>query len=915
MNEQNRPKTAPAPMPASERRTPPRTAGGIVARDLHERLLKARRLRCIVLSGPAGCGKTTTLSAWRQQLLPLGYDFAWLTLSAEDNELLQFLEYLFAGLAGIDPAISRQAALLEGRDSEAVERSMVTLVRGIAAHPREVMLVLDDLHHLSDVGIHQALQWLIDYAPDNLHLVVASRGTPPLSLARLRSQGLALELGVLDLRFTPAESEQFLRNRLGEISAGDARRMHELTDGWAAGLQLLCVSHKKSRRGPGKPVQIRDVQAFTEFFEAEVLAQMSPTGLQLLLHMAVCNRFCASLCAALTGSSEALGDAMALLARMESDNLFLIPLEGSGPETWYRLHPLLRETLLKHFSRSSEEQQRAVHARAWAWFRDHDYLEDAVRHAVLGGAAAEAAALVESLADPLYATGDQRKLIRLVRQLPAEEVDSRVTLGIVRARMQLFARDFGATTESLQRLQHSIPESDRPGRFRLAVQQAMLALQRDDSDAALAVLPMLLDPPANTDPVSRGSCSNILTWLYLHRCQYAQARRIQNERPAVLVDGKPLLGTASGILQGRCLAGLSLAMEGRMTQAERVYREVLHEAERCGKSGVDARCLASALLGEVLYEINEIDAAIQLLAGQVDLLERLSIPDSVLRVLVVLAGAQWLAGNQQEAFAYLDRLEEYAVKLNLDRLLTYSLVRRIDWNLQLGELNDAEIHLQRLDAIAARHRNVAHSALDEIRFLTAGARIRWRVALGDLEQAAKALEPMIAASEARERLLGATRLQMLAAVIDSHRGNHAAAREKVLTALRRGQQLGLMRTLLDIHPDALELIRQVAHGEKLDPLLAFYAERLLAQCTPTMTAPAETTGGSPVLPGMEFLSERELEILHLLAQALPNKKIARALGLSPETVKWHLSNIYGKLGVSSRDEAVERMRDLAAINA
>ncbi|MNZ42560.1 Serine/threonine-protein kinase PknK [compost metagenome] len=792
---------------------------------------------------------------------------------------------------------------------------MITLVRSIAAHPREVMLTLDDLHHLSDVAILQALQWLIDYAPDNLHLVVASRGTPPLSLARLRSQGLAMELGVLDLRFTPAESEQFLRNRLGDISPADAHRMHELTDGWAAGLQLLCVSHKKNRRGQGKPVQIRDIQAFIEFFEAEVLAQMSATDLQLLLYMAVCNRFCASLCAALTGSSEALGDAMALLARMESDNLFLIPLEGSGPETWYRLHPLLRETLLKHFSRSSEEQQRAVHARAWTWFRDRDYLEDAVRHAVLGGASADAAALVESLADALYASGDQRQLIRLVRQLPTAEIESRIPLAIVRMRMHLFARDFVAAAESLQRLQRSVPEHDRLGHFKLAVQQAMLALQRDDSEAALAVQPLLLDPPPGTDPVSHGSRANILTWLYLHRGEYEQARQTQSERPAMLVDGKPLLGTASGILQGRCLAGLSLALEGRMTQAERIYREVLYEAERCGKSGAEARCLASALLGEVLYEFNEIDAATQLLAGQIDLLERVSIPDSVLRVSVVLAGSQWLAGNHQEAFAYLERLEDYATKLSLDRLLTYALARRVSWNLQLDDLGAAENYLRRMDAIAERHRDVEHGALNEIGMLTEGARIRWQAAQGNLEQAAQGVERLIAFCETHRRLLGTTRLLMLGAVIDSRRGHHDAAREKVLSALRNGQRLGLMRSLLDTHPEALELIRRIAHAERLDPLLAFYVERLLIQCTPAAAAaPAATAERPALLSGMELLSERELEILQLLAQALPNKKIARALGLSPETVKWHLSNIYGKLGVSSRDEAVERIRDLTSGN-
>nr|WP_280043695.1 AAA family ATPase [Pseudomonas sp. Hg5Tf]MDH2561894.1 AAA family ATPase [Pseudomonas sp. Hg5Tf] len=238
---------------------PPRSTGRLISRErLQEQMLKARRQRCIVLQGPAGCGKTSTLIAWRQALLPLGFDVAWLTLSADDNELTRFLDYLLASLGYVDPSLVHEATQLEGRgiDSEAVERTVITLVRSIARRGGELVLVLDDLHHLTDVGIHQALQWLIDYAPANLHLVVVSRSAVPLSLARLRSQDQVQTLNLRDLRFTAAESEQFLKAQLGQIDARDAKLMHELTDGWVAGLQLLAVSRKKivrpQRRQPNR---------------------------------------------------------------------------------------------------------------------------------------------------------------------------------------------------------------------------------------------------------------------------------------------------------------------------------------------------------------------------------------------------------------------------------------------------------------------------------------------------------------------------------------------------------------------------------------------------------------------------------------------------------------------------------------
>ncbi|WP_247254948.1 LuxR C-terminal-related transcriptional regulator [Pseudomonas moorei] len=898
---------------------PPRSAGRLISRELlQEQMLKARRQRCIVLKGPAGCGKTSTLIAWRQALLPLGFDVAWLTLSADDNELTRFLDYLLASLGQVDPDLVHEATQLEGRgiDSEAVERTVITLVRSIASRGRELVLVLDDLHHLTDVGIHQALQWLIDYAPANLHLALVSRSAVPLSLARLRSQELVLELNLRDLRFTPGESERFLKAQLGDISARDAKLMHELTDGWVAGLQLLAVSRKKNRPlvAATDQTQVRDDQAFAKFFEIEVLSHLSPTDLDLMLLMAVCNRFCASLCAALSGNPDAVRDANALLARLERDNLFLIPVDSAQRETWYRLHPLLRETLLKYFDSRSKAEQQAVHARAWAWFRDHQHLDEAVHHAVMAGDPDAAADLVQQNAETLYAHGDLRMLIELVRLLPVEQVQARVKLRILKARMQLYARDFVACANSLDQLFQDVPESDVHDRFMIAILRASLALQRDDTDAAMTVLPQLLNPPPDSNSVAIGSCANILSWLYMHRGEYEKARQIQLDRPLLLINGEPLVGTTAGSLQGRCMIGLSHALEGQMKQAERVYRDVMHEAAQCGKAGADATYLSAALLGEVLYETNDVDAAFKLLSGWIDILERISIPDSVLRVMQVLWNVQWLAGNHQEALAYVERLDEYAIKLGLERLQAYCLTWQVRWLMILGEHGQAQAKLARLEAIDARHPDAGQSALKEIHILAENARARWQIQQGDLDGALKRIEQLIETCERHRRQLGSVRLLVLSGVIESQRGNPDAARDQVMEALRRGQRFGLLRSLLDAHPDALKLISAIANEETLDPVLAFYVERLQAA---DVTVPAAPTGkpspasaGKPLAAGMEPLSEREIEVVRLLAQALPNKKIARALGLSPETVKWHLSHIYSKLGVNSRDEAVARVRDL-----
>ena len=913
----------------STKLVPPRPAGRMVARDkLISQLLESRRRRCVVLQGPAGCGKTLALVAWRQPLLPLGFDVAWLTLTAEDNEPTRFIDYLLASLAQIDPAITREAAELAGHgvDREAIERTVITLIRGIARHPRELVLMLDDLQHLADARLHEALQWLLDYSPPRLHLVLATRTGVPLSLARLRAQQLVLELDLRELRFSPAESERFLQAQLGSIEARDAMRLHELTDGWVAALQLLALDLKRRRQqgsaraeaggGESPRAQVQDPQAFAAYFEREVLARLAPNELELLISVSACNRFCAPLCATLVGRPEAVADMVALLSRLEADNLFIMPVEGAELETWYRLHPLLRETLRERLGRRSEARRRALHLAAWQWFQARGLLDEAVRHAVQAGEAAAAGALVQSSARDLASRGELRKLIGLVRQLPAEQVQSSVALRMWMVRVSLYARDFETCAKAIAALRADLAPDDDHSRFALLILEATFTVQRDDIDAATALLPRLLEPPpAQADAMTVGGRDNLLSWIYIRRGDHERARQIQLDNPTRVMNGAPLLGTAGGILQGRCLVGLSCALQGRMTEAERIYRDVLHDAQQGGSSCIEPAYMATALLGEVLYENDDPHAVLALLEDRMDVLERVSIPDAVLRLFYMLSAAHWLLGHHLESFACLERLEDYATHLGLDRLLAYSLSAQAQRRQQLGELTETESLMKRLEEIEHRHPTKAAGHFTEIGVMAERGRVRWLLAQGDVDAAAQRLDVLLASMEARNQHRLMAQLLLLRAVIERARGREAQARDAVLAALRSGHRRGLLRTLLDADPAAPALIREASADPGLDPVLAFYVERL---CPPQESV-ADATGAALPHPGadahaaampMESLSEREPDVVRLLAQAMPNKKIARALGVSPETVKWHLKNIYSKLGVSGRDEAVARVRDL-----
>lgn len=862
---------------------PPRDAGRILAREqLIARLMEARRFQCISLQGPAGCGKTTTIAAWRRELLTFGFDVAWLTLATDDNEVSRFLDYLLASFAEVDPAIAHEAAQLAGRgvDSEAVERTLIALVRSIASRPREIVLVLDDVHLLTDPATRWALQWLLDQAPGNLHLVLVSRGAVPVSLSRLRDQRRVFELDFQDLRFSQVETEAFLRTQLGEIDRRDVQRLHELTDGWVAGLQLLSIDWGKRRDiAESKTTirhQVQDQHTFAEYFQREILSRLSADELSLLEMASICSRFCASLCAALLDRSDDTGEVSSVLTQLVARNVFIMPVEASERETWYRLHPLLGETIRSRFHQRKNTDQQNAHKKAWVWFRNHGHIDEAIRHAVRAGEVSAAADLLEQYGQDLFSRGELRKLIGLVRLLPEKEVQSRTMLRLWMARSQLFARELDACAVSLERLQVDLPQDNPSAQFTLTLLKATLAVQRDDTDGAMLILPDLLQPPSGVEAAAIGGRNNILSWLYMHRGEYEQARRVQFEAPRQTVEGVALVGTPAGSLQGRCLVGLSYALEGQVMQAERVYRDVLYEAEQHGSSCIDPACLAAALLGEVLYELNDTPAALGLLEDRVDVLERVSIPDSVLRVLVVLSASHWIAGRHLDAFAYLDRLEEYALNLGLDRLLAYSLGEQIHRHLQRDEYEPAKTKLARIATIEARYPRKSHSAFGEIFLIAQRAHIRWDLAVGDYDDAVARLAPLLSASEARGHQQIVATLLLQGAIVDERRGQRKQAREKVLAALRLGHRLGLVRSLLDADPSALDLIRSVSAEEGFDILLAFYVERLCAAQLPSRGERAQTVADRAADPDPhEALSDREIDVVRLLAQALPNKKIAR----------------------------------------
>ncbi len=869
---------------------------------LTERLQAARRQRCLVVQGPAGSGKTSTLVAWRQMLVSLDFDVAWLSLADEDNEPTRFLHCVFSSLAQANVIASGEDrdVLDEAGDETAVERAVVSLLDDIGRRSRELVLVLDDVHLVDDPRIMHALQWLLDYAPDHFHLALGTRAPLSLSLARLEARGLLCMLDLRDLRFSAQESEQYLREQLGDITHREARRLHELTDGWVAGLQLFALDLKARHGGRFRPTEVQDARSFAEYFEREVLSHLDRDDLALLTAAAACDRFCASLCAALIGEPHAVARMTTRLVRLDSSNLFISQISTQGEETWYRLHPLLREVLATRLDVMPAAQRHALHGAAWRWFDRRGLMDEAVRHAVMAGEMNAAADAIEACAPELLARGDLGQLTNLLRQLPTEEITSRFTLQVLCGHLQLRACHFEALSHTVHSLEQHDDRLDARERYTLLTLRGGLALMQDDLQAATALVPQLEAAPEGADDFVLTARSNVLGWVYMCRGEHVRARQVLTERAR---HGGTLLSS----LFGRCLAGMSHAIEGRILTAEGVFRDVLRDAEHGGLKYLGAANMATVMLSEALYELNEVELVCDMLADRVERLERRAMPDGVLRARLMLALSLRVTGQRLEAAGCLERLEDYAVSKGLDRVLAAALNVRWRWQKRDGEHDLAASTLQRLEQLGADNVRESRGAASEVMPLVELVRAADHLHRHDYVRALQGLGPLLKHSEEGGRWRRVVVLQLLCASAEAGLGNLREGREFALKALLLGRKLGLVRSVLDSTPDIRKILRSLEVDASLDAALVFYIKRLLEEGGKSK-AHVVVSAARRTAP-IEKLSERELEILTLIAQAMGNKAVARTLNVSPETVKWHLKNVYAKLDVGGRDEAVALLRD------
>lgn len=879
---------------------PPVRPRAVLRPRLIERLNEGLSLGCklTLISAPAGSGKTTLLSEWIAALVaapsplaPLpqgegkmeGVRVAWLSLDEGDSDPARFLTYLITALQTAAPGVGEGAlAALQAPQPPPAEAILTAVLNDLAPLPGRLILALDDYHAIDAPAVDQALAFLLQNLPPGLHLVIASREDPPLPLARLRARGQLSELRAADLRFSQEEAAQFLSRVMGlNLSPAEVAALEARTEGWIAGLHLAALSMQ------GRTDTAAFIEAFSgshrfvlDYLLEEVL-QRQPAGVQaFLLRTAILGRLCGPLCDALLASSPARGQET--LAWLERANLFIVPLDNE--RRWYRYHHLFGELLRQRLQQQLPGDIAELHTRASAWYEANGLELEALHHATAAGDVARAERLIEGRGMPLQFRGGAVPILNWLATLPAAVLDAHPVLWITYASALLMIGQVVGVADKADAaelaMQNAAPdERTRDLIGRIASIRVTVAVTQHRPEEILAQAQRALEHlnPANV-PV-RAS----ITWAV------GYARHLRGERVAARLAYIEALAICESIghrliamMAAIGLAAMALG-DNQLHQAEQTYRRAL---ELAGDPPPPPACDAYLGLAQLCYEWNDLDRAQEHAQQAASLARQIDTTDRWVSCQLFLARLSLTRGDAADAAARLAAAEQATAE--------HSFTRQLPPIASVQTL----LNLQRGDLAAAGRAARAHSLpLEQAKVL---------LAQGDAAGALTILAAYRQEVEARGWADQRLQAMILQAVAWQAHGERDKALHLLVEALALAEPEGFVRAFVDEGaPMAQLLVQAAARG-----IAPTYSTRLLAAFA---AEPPPQAVGARSQPLIEPLSERELEVLRLIAEGLSNQEIGARLFLALDTVKGHNRRIFDKLQVQRRTEAVARARALGLV--
>ncbi len=849
-----------------------------------------------VISAPAGFGKTTLVSEW---LATTDRTIAWLSLDKEDSHTHRFLSYLLAAVKSAAPALGNgTAGLLQSGMNPSMEVFMGTLLNELVQLTDPLLLVLDDYHLIDEPAINQGLSFLIDHLPPQLHLVIATREDPSLPLSRLRVRRQLTELRAADLRFTNEEAASFLNNMMGlQLSIQTVAALEQRTEGWIAGLQMAALSLQ------GRQDTDSFIEAFTgshrfvlDYLLEEVLAGLPEDTRNFLLETAILDQLTGPLCDAVTDASGG----KETLETLERENIFVIPLDDQ--RAWYRYHHLFGEVLRVRAQELAPADTKERHRRAAVWFDQNNRPAEAIRHALTSEDFEWSAQLIERIWPAMDQTFQTSRWLQWMKELPAAIVEVRPIMHLGHAWALINQGNLSGGEAQLDKAEIAWDDQERQiiddeSQARtvvasIATARGYTAQARGDSQGAIDASRRALEALPETEYFRRGAAAGLLGCSYWANGDLQAAYDSMEECKALLMQGDQFFAALTTTLG---LADIRFT-QGRLQEAKVAFEQALALMPQQQREMVSEPFSADMYLGisNKLREQGAFQQASEFLEKSRRAGQQMALPDWHYRYHLAQALECEALGNFDDALANLNEAERLFIQTPLPNVRPVG-AQRARLFLRHGQVGRAVEWAQ----------NQGLTIEDELNFLKEYEHLtlaRIRLTKGEAAEIISFLDRLLIAAEAGGRI---------ASVIDIHivRGlayQTLQEKEAGLDALKKALSLAAPQQYVRPFLEAgtqLQALLASAEVQKAEPEFVSY---LLSH----LTSPTPSANQQLIEP----LSEREIEVLQLIANGLSNQDISQRLFLSLSTIKGHNQNIFGKLMVKRRTEAVARARELGLIN-
>jgi LuxR family maltose regulon positive regulatory protein len=887
---------------------------GLVTRPrLHQQIERGLHLPLTMIAAPAGFGKTTLVVSGIKNC---GMAIAWLSLDKHDNQPGRFLTYLIAAMQAADTRIGAEAAqMVTGIQQARPEAVLTSLINDLDCINRGIALVLDDYHLISSQAVHEELTFLLNHQPACLHIIIATRSDPPLPLARLRARGQLIELRAAELRFTEKEASQFLNETMGlDLDEKSVSLLDTRTEGWIAGLQMAALSMKDRQDITGF------IQGFTgtnryilDYLLEEVLNRQSSDIQDFLLQTSILERMSASLCDALLSDAPFARSSAEILATLERENLFLIALEDSTQGgiggSWFRFHHLFSDLLRARLQQSKPGLLPRLHVRASAWFEQNGLIAEAIYHLVAAQKIDRAADMMEQYGPTHWLVNDP-SIIQLAEGLPHEFLLARPKLSLYLAWLLICQAHIEKAIPLLNDLTHIL--TNEASRSEFGWMQTMILSanaflypsgkpneisgmrQRPElpDDSALAEIP-------ESEPILRDA-TEVMYGMALARrgdldgavkvslrCIREASQRAKTEHTATVPSQVPFLARVY-VIQGRLHAAVALC------------HEYLKSHQTWGTRAMSSPGSMEITIGEALYEWNQLEEAEKYLRDGL----RANKPwENIMTYGFGTTALMHVLQAKGDIPAALEVFKEFKARmLSTDHPSEFKEVLQtmgIRLQLAAGDLQNASLWA---DQIQHNHDFQRHPE----RYQLTLANIR--LAQGrylDVEEILRIAPPL---ETAPNQIVRQIETHLLLAVAADRQHQTQKAHEYITTCLSLAEPEGYLRVFLNMGNTIRELI---ATYFQLDTSAHKpFARKILEAFAQVHPYDSQDIQRQALVEG---LTNRELEVLQLMAVGKTNPQIAQQLIVAPGTIKAHAASIYRKLDATNRTEAVARARQLGLL--